>query len=164
MARRRRATDEGASLVEFALILPLFMMLILGMISGGVAYNKKISITNAVREGARYGATFEDDPAVSDDLSTAVIDHVDELAGTDLGPSDICVQLVRIGNTPPVIDSSPATCPASIGAVPDDPPHAVPGDCVVKIWSATKSKLEAMVFSYDLTLKAQTKSRYEREC
>ncbi len=34
------------------------MMLLLGMVTGGMAYNKKLAITNGVREGSRYGATL----------------------------------------------------------------------------------------------------------
>jgi Flp pilus assembly protein TadG len=49
--------ESGASLVEFALVLPVFMMLLLGMFTGGLAYSRKLSVGQAVREGARYGAT-----------------------------------------------------------------------------------------------------------
>ena len=50
--------EDGAALVEFALILPVFMILVLGTFSGGIAYNTKQSITSAAREGSRYGATL----------------------------------------------------------------------------------------------------------
>jgi Flp pilus assembly protein TadG len=46
------------ALVEFALVFPVLMMLLLGMITGGFAYNQKLAITNGVREGSRYGATL----------------------------------------------------------------------------------------------------------
>ena len=46
---------DGATAVEFALILPLFILLLFGIIEFGlVLYNKQI-ITNACREGARAG-------------------------------------------------------------------------------------------------------------
>ena len=54
---RRKREESGAALVEFALLLPVFMALILGMFSGGIAYNQKLDLTHATREGARYGAT-----------------------------------------------------------------------------------------------------------
>src|SRR5688500_18036442 len=50
--------ERGASLVEFALILPVFMMLLLGMFTGGMAYNRRLTITSAAREGGRYAATL----------------------------------------------------------------------------------------------------------
>lgn len=50
--------ERGAALVEFAIVLPLLVMLMLGIFTGGLAYNRKIGISNAVREGSRYGATL----------------------------------------------------------------------------------------------------------
>ena len=44
--------------MEFALLLPVFMMLVLGMFSGGLAYNQNLSINHAAREGSRFGATL----------------------------------------------------------------------------------------------------------
>ena len=50
--RRKSSSQKGASLVEFALVLPLLMLILLGMIEFGLLlYNKQV-ITNASREGA----------------------------------------------------------------------------------------------------------------
>ena len=54
----RAQTDRGASLVEFALVLPLILMLVLGLVTAGIAYNEKITLTHSAREAARFGATF----------------------------------------------------------------------------------------------------------
>ena len=53
---RLRGSD-GTALVEFTLILPLFLMLLFGIIDFGRAYSASVTLTNAVREGARYGIT-----------------------------------------------------------------------------------------------------------
>jgi TadE-like protein len=53
-----RRGDRGAVLVEFALILPVLAALLLGIFSGGLAYNRKLAVTDGVREGSRYGATL----------------------------------------------------------------------------------------------------------
>lgn len=55
---RRLRGQRGAALLEFALIFPIFMTIVLGMFSGGTAYNRKNSITNAAGEASRYGATL----------------------------------------------------------------------------------------------------------
>jgi Flp pilus assembly protein TadG len=73
---RLAATERGAALVEFALILPLFMTLILGMVSGGIAYNQKLSMTNAAREAARYGATLPVGSFTGTDQLTQWLDSV----------------------------------------------------------------------------------------
>lgn len=54
----RSGGDGGAALIEFALLLPLLLMVILGLVSSGVAYNHKISLVHAARETSRYGATL----------------------------------------------------------------------------------------------------------
>ncbi len=45
-------------LVEFAIVMPLLLGLVLGMISFGTWYNNELSLSSAAREGARYGATL----------------------------------------------------------------------------------------------------------
>jgi Flp pilus assembly pilin Flp len=50
MARR---DQEGAAAVEFALLLPLLVLLLFGMIEFGFAFNSRIQATNAAREAAR---------------------------------------------------------------------------------------------------------------
>ncbi|SHK39384.1 TadE-like protein [Selenomonas ruminantium] len=47
------ASQKGQSVVEFALIIPLFLSLILGMIYGGFAYADYLQYSTAVREAAR---------------------------------------------------------------------------------------------------------------
>jgi Flp pilus assembly protein TadG len=56
-------SDNGVSIIEFALILPVFLLLLFGMIDFGRAYSTSITMTNAVREGARYGITNPTDNA-----------------------------------------------------------------------------------------------------
>lgn len=51
---------RGATLVEFALILPLLIILIFGIIEFGLIMYDQQVITNAAREGARYGIVMTD--------------------------------------------------------------------------------------------------------
>ena len=45
--------ERGAAVVEFALVVPILLMLLVGIIEFGRAYNVMISIQGASREGAR---------------------------------------------------------------------------------------------------------------
>jgi Flp pilus assembly protein TadG len=45
--------EHGAAAVEFAIVLPLLVMLVGGILAFGRGYNAKIELTGAVREGAR---------------------------------------------------------------------------------------------------------------
>jgi len=44
-------------MVEFALIMPVFLIIIFGGITAALAYEHKADVVHAVRDGARYGAT-----------------------------------------------------------------------------------------------------------
>lgn len=53
--RTREHGQKGAAMVEFAIVLPLLLVLVFGIIEFGLLlYNQQV-ITNASREGARYG-------------------------------------------------------------------------------------------------------------
>jgi Flp pilus assembly protein TadG len=59
MRRRTARTaprDHGAAAVEFALLLPLLLLLLFGLIDFGRALNAQITLTQAAREGARLDA------------------------------------------------------------------------------------------------------------
>jgi len=48
------AEERGAELMEFAVLAPLLVMLLMGMIWFGRAYNTTQTLTRAAREGARF--------------------------------------------------------------------------------------------------------------
>lgn len=59
LTRLRRPTSErapGQSLVEFALVLPLLILFLLGSADFARALSAYISLGNVVREGAHYGS------------------------------------------------------------------------------------------------------------
>ncbi|MGX9900239.1 TadE/TadG family type IV pilus assembly protein [Arthrobacter sp. SA17] len=48
--------EKGAAAVEFALIVPIFLVLVLGIFEFGRAFNIQVSLSEAAREAARYAA------------------------------------------------------------------------------------------------------------
>lgn len=56
---KRLKLQTGSNIVEFALILPLLLVLVFGIIDFGLALFDKAVITNASREGARAGMVFK---------------------------------------------------------------------------------------------------------
>jgi hypothetical protein len=64
---RRKAgpTQIAQSVVEFAITLPILLILILGLINLGLLVNAQVILTQAAWEGARAGATVAD-PARGD--------------------------------------------------------------------------------------------------
>jgi Flp pilus assembly pilin Flp len=115
---RLRHDDEGAAAVEFALLFPIFMVLVIGMISAGFAFERWISVTQGAREAARYGATLPikatDPSSPSTDLWLQMVSD-SAIAASDLDRSaagaspltnavpgtSVCAALVAPDNTDP---------------------------------------------------------------
>ncbi len=64
--------NRGVALIEFALVLPILLLLVLGIIEFGWIYNGYITITGAAREGARVAA-------IDGDYEVAVNNHISSL-------------------------------------------------------------------------------------
>ncbi len=57
-SNKRSGVERGASVVEAALVAPLFLLLIFGMIEGGSLFYTVNSARNAARDGAREATTW----------------------------------------------------------------------------------------------------------
>ena len=55
---RLHKSERGQSLVEFALVLPILLMLVLGVLEFGWMLNAKVTVNSAAREGARTRAAL----------------------------------------------------------------------------------------------------------
>ncbi len=72
---RRNSDDRGAAVVEFALVLPVLIILLLGMVEFARVFNVQISLSNAAREGARTMA-IENDATIARDSAVAAAPSV----------------------------------------------------------------------------------------
>lgn len=140
--------------MEFALILPVFLGLVVGMFSGGIAYNRKISITSAVREGARYGATLACSASCvsgsSPTLSAQIKARVADASGGELSAADVCAA-VSVAPDPP-----PLEC-----GVPD--PAGSAGTRIIKVSASKPAQIDVVAFRIQLTLSSKNAARYERD-
>ncbi len=71
--RRTRRGERGAAALEFALVVPLLITLVFGMVDAGWAINRYSVLNNAVREGART-ASLGGDVATSKLAVTTALD------------------------------------------------------------------------------------------
>jgi len=160
MRKAGRAPEQGSALVEFSLVLPVVASLLLGLVSGGIAYNKKIALTDAVRGATRYGATLSD----SSTFATSVRDRLVQLSAGELSGTDVCVELIRAG-TPNTVQRSwyagNSSCPTQFGTPPPTP-ATTSGFCVVKVWGMKQATLQAVVINAPLQLKAGSVAGFER--
>jgi Flp pilus assembly protein TadG len=90
--RRRLRSERGASAVEFAFIVPLLVVLVLGIAEFGHAFQVQGTLSAAAREGVRVMA-LQNDPAAA----RAAVQN----AASSLDPAI----------TAPQITITPATCP-----------------------------------------------------
>jgi len=73
--RRLRDTECGQALVEFAMVVPLFLLLLFALVDFGRAFYTWLLITNAAREGARAAAVQMDQPSVYDRIYSSFCSH-----------------------------------------------------------------------------------------
>ncbi len=64
--------QKGAEIVEFALVLPLLLLILFGIMELGIVFFDKAIITNASREGARAGVVSRSPVLSNDDITTIV--------------------------------------------------------------------------------------------
>jgi Flp pilus assembly protein TadG len=76
-SKSKLKNEKGASAVEFALVLPIFIMLVFGIFQFGIAFNNWIAITHAAREGARLAAVGQyDEQRVRDSAPSVAIQSI----------------------------------------------------------------------------------------
>jgi Flp pilus assembly protein TadG len=71
-------TQEGQALVEFALVAPLLLLLLIGIFDAAVGLNAYVTISNASVEAVRY-ATAHPDKDIDTIRTSAVITHSQQL-------------------------------------------------------------------------------------
>ena len=54
--RRRRRSDSGAELIELAIVLPILLIVVAGIVDFGFLFQRYEAVTNAAREGARLAS------------------------------------------------------------------------------------------------------------
>ncbi len=83
----RRARDEhGQTAVEFALVAPILIVLLLGIIQIGIAFHDYVTITDAARAGARQAIVARFGPGNFDAAKQAVRNSAPGLDQTNLIP------------------------------------------------------------------------------
>ncbi len=92
-ARLQRAArrDDGASAVEFALVLPLLIILVFGIIAFGIVFAQSLALGNAAREGARAGVVEQ---RTCGEILTRVQDAANSIA---MSGENVVVEVTRTG-------------------------------------------------------------------
>jgi Flp pilus assembly protein TadG len=107
----RTEKDTGAAAVEFALILPILVLLLCGIVDFGRAYNARITLSNAARESVRVwalgGTTEETTTAANDAAVGLTVTDVTPTGCTFGDPTTVTVTASFTFLTPLIADLSP---------------------------------------------------------
>lgn len=169
--RRTRSRERGAALVEFALLMPLLIMLILGIVSVGVAYNHQLSLTHSARETARFAATlpienFANKAGWLDAVAAQAIANGTGTLADGTPGRVICVAYVYPQGTSTVTDPTERRLDDGSGTVVNDSaPCFADGrpdvERRVQVTVARESEFNVLVFTQTLTLDSEAVSRFE---
>lgn len=119
-----KRSERGSSLVEMALIAPVLLIILFGIADAGRAFYDYISMTNAVREGARYAARHPLEEATV--IQTKMQDEIDSfdasctLPPTVTAETDVSGKAKRVTLTctfstiTPLIGAFPMTATAAM--------------------------------------------------
>lgn len=146
-------SQRGAVFVEFAMVLPLLLALVLGIFTGGLAYTHKISVVEAVREGARYGASLPLGTGVDavNAWEDGVRNRVVSASAGEVALADVCVKLV--------LPTGGSDCGLA------DPPGATnePAVHLVKVRATKPAQIQFFFFTNNLVLHGNLVARFERD-
>jgi Flp pilus assembly protein TadG len=138
-ARGRRS--RGQSLVEFALVFPLFILLLAAMVDFGLGLYSYMTVNNAVRDGARLGATACSALTCTEAVKARVVAASNGLAR----PADVTVVCTKAAG-----GSTPCTRNTTI---PPDPQNGTKNGDMVKVTATfTYRMVWPLAFGSPITL------------
>ncbi len=100
----KRKLQRGTSTVEFAIVLPILLMIAFGIIEFSVALYDKAMVTNASREGARAGIVFRANangdytPLTDGEITTVVNNYLQTYLISLGGASSATTNITRAVN------------------------------------------------------------------
>ena len=136
----KRERGRGQALVEFAIILPVFFLVVAGMFDFGLGIYSDLTLVNAAREGARLG--------VIDPGNTSAVESRVRAMSTNLDSSKLNVSV---------------TCERPSGTiyVPCTNPMWQPGDATKVTVDYKYSVFFPLLFGTEISLSSESKMRIE---
>jgi Flp pilus assembly protein TadG len=76
--------EQGQTMTEFALVLPVLALILFAVIQFGIVFNNYVTLTDATRAGARRAAVSREDPNRDSVVMSAVRSSATDLDGSKL--------------------------------------------------------------------------------
>ena len=140
VAATRRDRGRGQALVEFAIILPVFFLVVAGMFDLGLGVYSDLTLVNAAREGARLGVIDPGNTSAIEDRVRAMAGNLD---GSKLNVSVACER------------------PSGTTFVPCTNPLWQPGDATKVTVDYKYSVFFPVLFGTEIPLSSESKMRIE---
>ena len=105
-ARRDGGAERGATLVEFALVLPLLLLLTFGIIEFALVFNANSNVAHASRAGGRTAGISSLDPQLEYKAAQAAANALNISPSDVSGPPTVCVGKYVAGSANPCGDYS----------------------------------------------------------
>jgi Flp pilus assembly protein TadG len=90
-------SKNGTAIVEFAIVLPLLLLLLMGVIEFSLVLYDKAILTNASREGARAGIVSQNPRVPDGEITVVVNDYCQNYLITFGADKDIATDIIREG-------------------------------------------------------------------
>lgn len=165
------------AIVELALVIVIFVMIVLGALTGGLAYNRKITLTDASRVAARYGTTHAMPTTYSANCSTGTpssslgqflvdvaCDAIDNAQGElneNTSGRTICVTYSDLGTETMLEWGATNSGTPTSGSCPGVAFSPSSTDKEVEVVVQRTANFDIVVWSQTLTLQSQAFGRYE---
>jgi Flp pilus assembly protein TadG len=161
--QRSERSERGAVLVEFAIVLPLLLGLVFGMVSFGFWYNTKLNLSTAAREGARYGATlplsgYATTNAWLDAVATATVGAAGGQLGSSVASRYTCVALIDTSGTTRRIDSAGSVSYSTGTSCYAD---SLGSQSRVQVVAQRSGTINAVLFNTSVTSSGRAVARFE---
>ncbi len=130
--------QQGASALELALILPVFLLIVFGILDFGHAWYMKQMISNASREGARYGTRYQTNSSgariLPKNLTPSIENYVKNSSADNGGNGGFGLSSLLPS------DANPTVTPTGPGSTEFNPDNLLNDDLTVTV-TATKNWL-----------------------
>lgn len=108
--RRQRSEERGAALVEMAIVLPLLVLLVFGILEFGMAFRDRLTVANGTQSAGRVAAAL----GTQDDADIATLRAVEQSLGLLPNSGGAIIKHVQIWRSNG--SGSPAAACGGVGA------------------------------------------------
>jgi Flp pilus assembly protein TadG len=138
---RLRRQEHGGVAVEFAILLPVFLVLLFGIIDAGQALYMKQVITSASREGARYATRYQENGGMRvlpNNLSPSIPNYVLQNSAENGNAGGYGLDQLLPQDANAQVSMADLTSPTKSPGYSTTDPNALPGLDITVTVTATK--------------------------